>query len=240
MVETQTPPILTAEDAPFALKVDYDSFPDSPRNWDNLGNLYLWGRNGTLDQTPAESVTGKTLTEQDLQRMHEEAAEEAAARNPKTREDFMDLLYSYLNRALRRFYGETVYLLRIRGYSHGGTSYQALLPDEAPSYPFNCQWDSGWAGMTWVTRSQLQREYRIKTVRAPHRTKAYRVLQGELAIYEAYCNGEVYQWALIDTATDTLTESVGGYYNREDAEREALACLKTEQAAWLKYQQETA
>lgn len=240
MAETQTTPILTAEDAPFVLKVDYDRFPDSPRNWDNLGNIYLWGCNGTLDQAPAESVTEKVLTEATLREMHETAAEDAAARNPKTREDFMDLLYSYLNRALRRFYGETVYLLRVRGYSHVGTRYRALLPDEAPSYPFNCPWDSGWAGMTWVTRSQLQREYQVKTPRATHLTKAYRVLQGELAIYDAYCDGEVYRWALIDTETDDTLESVGGYYDREEAEREALACLQTEQEAWLKYRQETA
>lgn len=239
MAETQTLPILTAEDAPFVLKVDYDSDPSSPRDWDNLGNLYLWGRNGTLDQTPAESVTGKVLTERELRQMHETASEDAAARNPKTREDFMDLLYRYLNRALRRFYGEAVYLLRIRGYSHSGTSYRALLPDEGPSYPFNCQWDSGWAGMTWVTRSQLQREYQVKTPRAPHLTRAYQVMQGELDTYTRYCNGEVYQWTVTDTDSDEILESVGGYYSREDAEAEGQYCLNWEREAWLKHQQET-
>ena len=86
-------------------------------------------------------------------------------------------------------------------YEHTGIAFSHT--------PFSCGWDSGQVGVASISRAKLEKE-------GIDEKKLEDYLEGELEVYQAYINGEVYGYMLKDEEDDVI-DSCWGYFTSEDA-----------------------
>ena len=101
-------------------------------------------------------------------------------------------------------------VLPIFMYDHGGIA----ISTGNSSYPFNCRWDSGQVGYIYVTRERIESEYGEITPEIMETVE--KVLQGEVATYNSYLQGEIYGYTIKDTEGEIL-DSCFGFYGHDDA-----------------------
>ena len=84
--------------------------------------------------------------------------------------------------------GKTYYPVYM--YEHSGIAFSL-----GREYPFNCQWDSGQIGFACIDDETLDKEwgnYYPDETREQIRERAYKCLESEIKIYNAFVQGEVY------------------------------------------------
>ena len=99
-------------------------------------------------------------------------------------------------------------------YEHSGVAYAA-----AENNPFSCPWDSGQAGVIFVLKADIRKEYGVNRVDPKTRAKVLTVLMGEVETYSQWANGEVYGYTVTDTAGDAV-ESCWGFIGSLDYVRD--------------------
>jgi len=122
--------------------------------------------------------------------------------------------------ALRHAIANGYEVLKIRGYIHSGVAY-TCDPLAAFRYPFNCPWDSGFAGFALVKRSAF-----------PERKKAdkgrrQKVAESYLQTLSAWANGECYWFAILNEEGEQV-DSCGGFIGEEfalEAARESIDAI---------------
>ncbi len=87
-------------------------------------------------------------------------------------------------------------------------------------YPYECQWDSGCSGIIYATKEKIRSEYGVKNITRKIREKVRENFAAELETFQAYLNGFVYGYVILD-ADDNHLDSCYGYYSIEDAETAA-------------------
>ena len=111
--------------------------------------------------------------------------------------------------------GYTLYL--VRGYVHSGVAL--ALAEDASGYPFDCPFDSGWAGFIAVDPKAV-----------PDTHAAAKCLIDE---WNMYLSGDVWQYDIYQVEVcnlghghKTKIESCGNFYGRKHAEEEGQAALR--------------
>jgi hypothetical protein len=120
-------------------------------------------------------------------------------------------------------------------YDHSGITMRTTS--------FSCPWDSGQVGYIVVSTEKLKHEFGWKNMTKARRQQAIEILEHEVKIYDQWLTGDVY-WYVIDEldddglVIDSGVESCGGYYSREDCEKDAQAMVEWyEQQSSIKAQQ---
>jgi hypothetical protein len=98
-------------------------------------------------------------------------------------------------------------------YDHSGITMRA-----GDSNPFQCRWDSGQVGWVVVTKNEFKKEF--KRITAATRKKARELLLSEVAAYDQFIGGDVWQYAVKDQKGEVL-DSCGGMYGFEYCKKEA-------------------
>ena len=106
------------------------------------------------------------------------------------------------------------YIFPVRAYIHGGIALSL-----GNSYPFNCQWDSGYIGYA-VIRADKVAEFGLKPIDAK---KTYENAENELAVYNSYLSGDTYGYSIVEFKTcdccgnveETVTDSWWGFYGQD-------------------------
>lgn len=106
-------------------------------------------------------------------------------------------------------------------YDHSGITMSTT--------PFSCRWDSGQVGWITMSKTQILNAFGGKRVTAKKKQQAMGLMRSEVATYDAYITGEVYEYAIMD-AEGEVVESCCGYYSRESAEADGAVAL----ARWNK------
>lgn len=101
--------------------------------------------------------------------------------------------------------------LPIYAYIHSGIwlsteTWQGRLPQG------HAEFDSRLCGAIYVSKEKVKAEFMLKTFTKKYADRVRDILEGEVATFGLYLNGEVYGWAVIDPETDDVLDSCYGYY----------------------------
>lgn len=164
------------------LHIVYDSDPDSPRNWDNLGTMICVHSRYNLGDVHYKSKLeclkhiadslGITEIINGLD-MYEEVYEDEEQLQDwiNSREDFV-MLPLYL-------------------YDHGGITMSTSS--------FSCSWDSGQVGYIYCSTDKILKEYGNTIIDTL--TKVESSLKSEVKTYDQYLTGDVYGFELYKVET---------------------------------------
>jgi hypothetical protein len=190
------------------IRLEYDSDPESPRDWDNLGRMVCWHRRYNLgDEQPSEDA-GEYLL--DL------ARKVVSSSYPEA------LLIKNRDAILAKHYA----ILPLYLYDHSGITIS--------TGPFSCPWDSGQVGFIYCTLEKAKENWMLKgnegwdhivypedncpdcakgsnLVGKTLRQCTEIVLEGEVQTYDDYLTGQVACWIAEDPNGETI-EAVGGYF----------------------------
>lgn len=164
------------------LHIVYDSDPDSPRNWDNLGTMICVHSRYNLGDVHYKSkleclqhiATSLEITEiiNDLD-VYEEVYEDEEQLEDwiKSREDFV-ILPLYL-------------------YDHSGITMSTSS--------FSCRWDSGQVGYIYCSTDKILKEYGNTNIDTLSKVESN--LKSEVKTYDQYLTGDVYGFKLYKVET---------------------------------------
>ena len=83
--------------------------------------------------------------------------------------------------------------------------------------PFACRWDSCQAGWIVACTPDIMKEYGVATIDDTLRATVEDLLEAEIAEYEKYLNGEIYEYSIYQgTDVNMPVGSCGGYYGLEE------------------------
>jgi hypothetical protein len=98
-------------------------------------------------------------------------------------------------------------------YDHSGITISTT--------PFSCSWDSGQVGYIYTTIERARDiSHGWKRLTAKRREAVKDMLRAEVKTYDQYIRGEVYRFTIEDEDGNYIY-SGGGYYGRDDCEKEA-------------------
>lgn len=100
--------------------------------------------------------------------------------------------------------GEIVYYAPVYAYIHSGISVSL-----GTAYPYNCPWDSGLAGMVYVTKEKAKAEFPKLGGRALW-LACERVAKAEIETFDQYLTGDV--WGFVIKHKKEVVESCCGFY----------------------------
>lgn len=169
----------------YLIKLGYstDNGLDSPRDWCNLGNLYLSER-GTLrnydidyhnsDKYNNELEFFYSLAYDYLPKNKKIDIEETPNYDHL---DYDQLVSYWLNKAEKHYLIMPVYK-----YDHSGVAFSTR--------PFSCPWDSGQVGYIIADKNKIRKEYKVKRVSKKLVSKVEKILTSEIETFSKWANGE--------------------------------------------------
>ncbi len=167
------------------LKIVQESYPESPREWDNLGII-------------AYKHSNYILGEEKINEPIEWLEDKLEINNQYIYSD------ARLQELETRFYKEFI-ALPIYLYDHSGQSISTS--------PFSCRWDSGKVGYIYVDKKTVLKEYGGKIVTQKLKERILGYIQGEVETYNQYIRGEVYGFQVLDEDEDIIDSCYGFYGN---------------------------
>ena len=204
------------------LRIERDEYPESPRDWDNIGTMVCWHRRYTLgDEQPSESPEDwlNNLADSLLGDIPERVEEAVNYFYPRY---WYHIAEAYLEKARSRAIDQDVVLLPLYLYDHGGITMN--------TGGFSCPWDSGPVGFIYTTMELARKEW--SGTDEEIRAKALACLEAEVKVYDQYLTGDVWGYVIEDDEgeiVDSCWDFYGDEYCREAGE-EALKCLTKEAA----------
>lgn len=106
--------------------------------------------------------------------------------------------------------------LPVYGYDHGGLTVSTSK--------FSCPYDSGKLGITYVSKEKLKVMYNVKRISNKLKNKIIEYLENELAEYNCYLTGDIYDIIIYD-AEDNELDSFSGFYGYDRALAEAQSYI---------------
>lgn len=231
---------------PYKLKIKQDTYPDSPRNWDNLGHMVCWHNRYNLGDENRRDAPEDWLRElaENLDpsladrlayweegngwtQLYNKASEPMAAVAAADRK-VQELIMAVIDK-------HTV-MLPLYLYDHSGLSMN--------TGGFSCPWDSGQVGYIYATREAILKEFSVKKLTEEPRAKVERILRGEVKTYSQYLEGDVYGYVIYEideecdcdpepwltsctcTSHAEVVDSCWGYFGSDDALEEGRSVLK--------------
>jgi hypothetical protein len=128
-------------------------------------------------------------------------------------EDFRDV--SGLIAAMKKA-APGIEILPVYKYDHSGVRYNTT--------GFSCPWDSGLAGLIYVTAPAMRTWFGVQRLQNTHRVEMREVLRSEIAVYGAWANGECYYVRIIGPDGETI-DAQGGFIGRERAIEETAGMI---------------
>lgn len=148
------------------LKIVVDPEPDDPREWGNVGTLWLFHKRLDL----GDKRSKYDPTPQDF----------------ASWEEFDQHLYAEKDAAV---------VLPVYIYQHGGVTIS--------TEPFNDRFDSGRAGMIWVSKTSALHEWNAEELTDEIKAKLIERLTAEVAVYDDYLTGAVYGAIVYENGEET-------------------------------------
>lgn len=126
-----------------------------------------------------------------------------------------DHVYESKKEFLENINNNNSIILPIYFYDHSGLTIR--------TYPFSCQWDSGFLGYIYVSKEKVLDDFAVTEIDKELEKKVIKLLQGEIEIYNQFINGEVYtvKCEQIDNCpccgseTFEIVFSEGGFYGSD-------------------------
>lgn len=184
----------TKEYKGMTINVYFDSDPECPRDWDNLGTIYTNHRDYDFDNAKVD----------DLWRDFEYEVDREFA----TREDECKAFWKWMD--------EKYIWLQVSAYQHSGITI--WVGDYHNHY--DAQWDCGTFGIIAVSKEKVREEYGWKHITKERRAKIVECLTNEVKTLDRYFTGEVYGFRTEDEEGDEF-DSYWGYYDLEQLYDEA-------------------
>jgi hypothetical protein len=88
-------------------------------------------------------------------------------------------------------------------YDHSGITIKTT--------PFHCPWDSGKVGFIYITKQDARNLFNTKRITKKFKENLLDILRKEVAVYDNYLNGEVYQFTVEDEQGN-IVDSCGGFF----------------------------
>lgn len=98
---------------------------------------------------------------------------------------------------------------KVYGYCHSGTVLKI-----AESNPFHDPWDSGFAGLFYISKKDVREIFLCKHVTAKIEKIVEENMQGELETYNQWLAGETYGFRIVDANGNQL-DSCWGFYGSD-------------------------
>lgn len=206
------------------LRIEHDEFPESPRDWDNVGTMVCWHNRYNLgDEQPNEDPEEwlNNLADSFLGDIPERVAEVVNHFYYfKTYNDYGmrrpgHVAEAYLKRKREEVIDRDIIQLSLYLYDHSGITMSTS--------GFSCPWDSGQVGYIYMTLEQARKEW--SGTDAEIRAKALACLEAEVKVYDDYLTGEVYGYVIEDDDGEEI-DSCWGFYGEEDCEQSGQAALE--------------
>jgi hypothetical protein len=106
-------------------------------------------------------------------------------------------------------------------YDHSGITMRA----SGDGNPFHCPWDSGQVGYTYITRTEILKEYGGSRLSKKKIEQARKLLVSEVETYDQFLTGDIYGYTITD-ADGNDVDSCWGFYGFEYAKQEAESQAK--------------
>jgi len=197
----------------FKVNIYYDSDPESPREWDNLGKMVCWHRRYNLGDEKPNSFDGNTpsaflfgLADQvdpNVDKVDYEMTEEI-------RDNLLEKYYIML----------PLYL-----YDHSGITMR--------THSFNDRWDSGQVGYIYVSIADAKKEWGWKRLTKARREKLEEHLRLEVKTYDQFLTGSVYGYQIVDE-DDEVLDSCWGFFGYDHEKSGLMENVR----GYVKYQKE--
>jgi len=101
-------------------------------------------------------------------------------------------------------------------YDHSGIAMRT-----GPFYGWqHWQWDSGRIGVIYVSREKVLKEFDAKRLTKRLRKRVLAILEGEVAVYNQYLQGDVYGYVLTGPGGEEI-DSCWGFFGGDDVKDEA-------------------
>lgn len=170
----------------YMLVIEQDDYSEeNPREWDNIGTMLCWHRRYGLGDKHGYASPRDFL-------------EEMVMPYIEVNIDLENISDSEILSILREndFIILPIYLL-----DHSGLSISVS--------DFGDKWDSGQVGWIYVSPEKIKKEY--GAVNENTKKAAQKELKAEIEIYDNFLKGNVWDFALYDTNTGELINTVGGF-----------------------------
>lgn len=188
----------------YIIEIAYDSDPESPREWDNLGIMACWhGRGNYGDIQPKYSSTDYMIQ----------------VMNEKQQRD--NLYENIPLEKVQRMFERDNLVIPIMAYEHGGITIRAYDYGNFPDQ----QWDCGQLGFIHVSKDEIKQEY--GNAGKKNMEKARKCLLGEIETYNDYLTGQVYGFIVKDE-NDKEIDSCWGFYGLDYCIQEAKNSVEWE------------
>jgi hypothetical protein len=172
----------------YTIKIYCDENAESPREWDNIGNMLCFHNRYKLGDEQALELWSETK-ECKLKDIH----------------NYCDS-WDEIEEILRKDFNAIV-ILPLYLYDHSGITIKTS--------PFGCRWDSGQVGFIFVPKDRILKEFNAKRLTKSILFKAEEILNSEIKIYDDYIHGEIYGYKIIDKHGEEIDSHWGyiGDYN---------------------------
>lgn len=195
------------------LSIYYDDYPESPREWDNLGTMVCWHRRYNLGDKTDYKTPDHLYCELWDYASDNELRKYILNHCKGKIADYRDLLENYSTLRdmfdyLTRYDAPTYFpendefiVLPLYLYDHSGLSINCS--------GFLCPWDSGQVGYIFCTKKQATKfglEWDTEKIKGH--------LKSEVNVYDHYLRGEVYYYTISEG--DNIIDSCSGYYSIQD------------------------
>lgn len=189
----------TISQAKKALKItiEQDTDSENPLDWNTSIKVAYYSNRYTLGN---ERVTNLVEHMMDLLEYGDEYRNRMYDKHGDTKFLF-DKLLERLNK-------KGYVALPVYAYIHSGVVVATT--------PFNCPWDSGLSGLTYVKRTDYIEDFGTK--RNIKNSDIEEALKINLDTFNDWLQGNVYRFSIDDEETDDVLDSCGGFYGDEYAE----------------------
>lgn len=196
----------------FTIKIFPDHYPESPREWDNLGTMICWHRRYNLgDKHKYESPEDFKLALAKKLDPSVESTIEYWENKSGYYKDNNEHIQDVIDKTLDKY----CIMLPLYLYDHSGITMNTT--------GFSCRWDSGQVGYIYVSNEKIRKEYSVKKIFPKLREKVCQQLVNEVATYDQYLCGEVYGYVV--EGPNGEEDSCWGYFGEDYCIQEAKSVV---------------
>lgn len=164
------------EGSDYKLEIVVDEYAESPREWDNVGEMICFHRRYTLGDKHNYSEPRDFLAEKVWELY---------------RNDGMETTDDYSDEQLVELIEARAFLLPLYLYDHSGITMSTS--------PFSCRWDSGQVGWIYCSRERAEKEWHNEGLFDEEwKQRVYEYLENEVEIYDQFLTGDVYGYILYE------------------------------------------
>jgi hypothetical protein len=204
------------------VRIKHDDYPDSPREWDNLGTMVGWhSRRNIGDEQPQCSPDEWVLDLVELDRReleenwaHMKGINWIGLSSEELKEKEMECA-RWIHQRVQRELDQRFIMLPLYAYEHGGITFS--------TGPFSDPWASGQIGYIYVSKAKVREEYGWKVITAKRHAQIREYLDNEVKVYDQWVRGDVYGYELVEVwqcgccegKSEEITDSCWGFYGSD-------------------------